>query len=92
MLLLSLSYWLFYRLDQRPSCLRCICYSRIFAFKDEKRGKIEFCGNILFTHFKEIGDPNKGLDGLEASYMPPDIASHRASGAGELNLNTVSKM
>ena len=29
----------------------------VFRFNDEKRGRIEFSGNVLFTHFNEIGDP-----------------------------------
>ncbi len=28
-----------------------------FKDKDDKRGKIEFVGSVLFTHFDEIGDP-----------------------------------
>lgn len=56
------------------------CLPRIFCFKDEKRGKIEFTGNVLFTHFGEIGDPNKGL---EASYRPPPP---------EMSINTMTKM
>jgi hypothetical protein len=44
----------------------------VFCFRDEKRGKIEFTGNVLFTHFGEIGEPNKAFDNAESSYMPPE--------------------
>ena len=59
---------------------------RIFCFDDEKRGKIEFTGNILFTHFREIGEPNKALDSLDMSYVPPNV-----SGQVSINRDVSSK-
>ena len=32
---------------------------RVFSFKNEQRGKITFEGNLLFTHFGEIGTPQE---------------------------------
>ena len=31
--------------------------SRLFSFNNERRGTIEFKGNMLFTHFSEINPP-----------------------------------
>ena len=50
---------------------------RIFCFNDEDRGKIAFEGNLLFTHFGEIGTPktvapNKG-PAKDAPPAPNDI-------------------
>ena len=61
-------------------------HTSIFCFNDEKRGKIKFEGNILFTHFGEIGAPS--AVGLQtAAYRPP--AASFNTGAGDV---TLSKM
>ena len=33
---------------------------RLFNFTSDTRGKIEFKGNMLFTHFSEINSPTIG--------------------------------
>lgn len=60
-----------------------------FKFDNEKKGIIKFQGNILFTHFGEIGEPNPHVDediqeNLERtpSYRAPFIK------LGSLNPNT----
>lgn len=65
-----------------------LCF-RLFCFKDQQKGEIKFAGNILFTHFNEIGEPNKNLDHIpENSYKPPPTMPHGGA-MQELNINTV---
>ena len=57
---------------------------RVFCFNDAKKGKIQFTGNVLFTHFGEIGEPNKALDLGDSSYVPPGTGRDFSLNASKL--------
>ena len=65
--------------DPIPLSLFQLSFSfRIFRFKNKKRGLIKFSGNILFTHFGEIGAPEamnemapNDLPAPPIDYIPP---------------------
>lgn len=46
---------------------------RVFCFKDLKRGEIELTGNVLFTHFDEIGKPNKAIMHMDDIHNIPNL-------------------
>ena len=47
-------------------------YHRLFDFSNQNKGIIDFKGNMLFTHFSEIGSPDMAGDlNLGNSYVPP---------------------
>ncbi len=61
----------------------CFCDYRLFQFDNEKRGKIKFTGNILFTHFNEIGEPNSSA-GLDDTLE--DVNSYKRSSGAPINM------
>ena len=45
---------------------------RLFDFSNKNKGIINFKGNMLFTHFSEIGAPDMAGDmNVGNSYTPP---------------------
>ena len=45
---------------------------RLFDFSNQNKGIIDFKGNMLFTHFSEIGAPDMAGDmNAENYYEPP---------------------
>ena len=61
---------------------------RIFRFNNKSKGIISFQGNILFTHFNEIGSPDPnvlneenpkpplgGVVGTAGAYTPPSASN-----------------
>ncbi|XP_064390496.1 ammonium transporter 2-like isoform X2 [Halichondria panicea] len=48
------------------------CLPWVMGFKDKARGLVKFQGNVLFTHFNEIGSPNPDVDVNE----PPPTSGH----------------
>ena len=44
---------------------------RLFDFSNKEKGIVNFKGNMLFTHFSEIGSPDRGDMELTISEMPP---------------------
>ena len=53
----------------------------IFDFKNEQRGKITFEGNLLFTHFGEIGAPKLGSEVRPNEYTFTERSTKEVPGA-----------
>ena len=49
---------------------------RLFNFTSDGRGKIEFKGNMLFTHFSEINSPTIGTTDTVGLNIPEPLAQN----------------
>ena len=63
----------------------CCFVCRVFSFSNEERGVIKFEGNLLFTHFNEIGAPGRNPD--PPIQQPEPTSSYKPPPAPTKNIN-----